>query len=335
MAPVMAVDSDCTKCKAMTKRGDKIVACAGCHSTLHITCIEGIDKAMVSNFVQIADCPFIAIFCSTACKSQFPQGKGDSHVLKRLEEKVDSMADFLGANLVPSSDSNSDSDGFTTVTRKRSSYASAASKGTVNAGLVKVLQDAVIAAPKIQQAEDKRLRTVVIEGLPDSEQQDPVKDDTEAAKLMLADIDCGHIEVEGTERMRNYSKDRPAIMKIFLKSKRDRDTVLRSKRKLRDSDDFGNCFIRPSLTEVARIRRDYLRQISLQRALADGFATVKLSPYRTVLNDFTEQYELRLVQDGKLDWKSPAIVPSRAETESAQKALEAKRSAGRRHQSGN
>jgi len=333
MAP--AADSECTKCNSK-KRGDKLVQCAACHSTVHVSCIEGIDKTVAANLAKIVDSlPCIALFCCAACKSQFSKGNGDSPALKRLEEKFDTLAEFVGANLIDSSNSE---DGFTTVQRKKKrNYASAASGGLQSFGLVQMVQQAVIAAPKVQQAEEERLKIVVIEGLSNSEMTDSdelIQDDLQTAGLILADLGCPRVKIDHTERLKNYSTDRPAIMKIFLKSKADRDSILRAKRKLRDSEQFNMCYIRPSIPIEERIRRDHLRQIAIAKSTSEGHRTLRDSPYRVLLNDSSEKYDLRRIENDRIDWKCAPVQFTATEWESAKKLLETKRVAGNRQGGG-
>jgi hypothetical protein len=55
-----------------------------------------------------------------------------------------------------------------------------------------------------------------------------------------------------------------------------------------------------------------------------------------VLNDFTEQYELRrLTPESKIDWKNPQIEPTRIEWQKAAETLENLRKAGNAKRGGN
>jgi len=313
------------------------VLCSSCNKPFHVKCMATENPIThVPTLIKIAEI-FVKnrteFYCSDSCKDSkdFKDADSTSPALERevaeVKDMVFRLANFVGAN-------NCDSDGFIPVVSrksKRSSYAKAATASSLQELVYQTAVAGVNNAPKAKEEEEKMMRTIVIEGLqcPD-EQDDDLASDEDSVTQILQQIGCPDVKPEGIQRQRKQGDGgRPAVLKVFLQSKRDRDFVLKNKRKLKDTTHFKACFMRPSLPEETRFRRDRLRQIALTKAKQENFANIKESSYRVVLNDFNEQYELRrLNSESRIDWRSPPILPSKEEWTSAVDAFEATRIAG-------
>jgi len=330
----------CNKSLDLSK--NPAVPCMGCDKPFHVRCMLGVaPNTQTPTLVRIAEV-FLknrtAFYCSDECRdgkefkdaNSIPQELDQN--IAEIKEGVNFLMNFIGVK------KDDPDDGFTTVISRKSKKTYAKATAPTNLGEL-IYRNAVAGvnnAPKLKEAEDKRLRTVVIEGLsPQNTEEDPLSGDDDSVKQILLQIGCDGIEIEGVERQRNQNERRPAVLKVFLRTKADRDFILRKKRNLKDSVQFKHCFIRPSLTEASRVRRDRLRQFAYSIARREKFANLKESPYRVLLNDFSEEYELRKQNsDKRIDWKSPQMEPSKEEWSAASEALDALWKAGNANRGG-
>ena len=118
------------------------------------------------------------------------------------------------------------------------------------------------------------------------------------------------------------------MLKVTLESPEEVRKLLRGKRALKDSD-YSSCFLRPSLPSAERERRTLLREIASNRARTEGHDKGE-SPYRVLLNDRNDNFELRVLDPGtgKLDWSLDALLPTDREWEAARQSVRGKQAQG-------
>ena len=309
----------CTHCKKKVDSatpGD-FLSCLFCDSRVHSACLLLPLKTASTKIVPlIFNSPWFAYRCSHCQNSGTDTAKTDktvhSHTLHAAVSQLETLAASL-TNLVE------------TALPKPSSYAEAASKGTRPPGPTG-LANALLSAERTKSEEEKRLRSAVLSGLPES----PGQSDLESVQTLLAEAGVsGGVEVVEVFRMGRIGSSRDADdaaapraghsaakpdvdrpqhrkLKIVTKSPQQLATLLSKDvvSLLRNSPPQGleNVYLNPSRTSS---ERRYLALLRVRRNLLN--ATIDHPDSDGWFIDNRRSVLVRRI-DGRPDWVGPGDV---------------------------